>query len=786
VYHSLIWLAVVELLGLLALPLAFRLFSRLPDRGLTFSKVLAILLFTYGAWLLSLTHVVPNSRYTLVVLVLLLAGLSLLVLRRRWREFHNFLVREREVLLIGEVVFLVLFFAWVVIVSHTPEINHTEKPMDFAFLNAAVKSRFFPPADPWLAGYPVSYYHMGHLMMGMLTKLTGIPSSVSYNLAISLIPALAGGVAYGLVYNLVRLSGGRSGRASLYALAGPLLIVLIGNLEGAMEFVYLRGWGSQGFWQWASIKGLHPPPAAQGSVFPDQTWWWWRAARVVDTLDYSKGLADPASLDYTITEFPLFSFVLGDMHPHVLSLPFFLLGVGVVLNLFLSPVRVGFRWLRSHPWQSLAVVIVLGALGFVNLWDLPTLAALLSIALLVKAYTENRGNLVAALGATIRMVAVVLIAAVVFYLPFYLTFESQASGILPVEDVATQPFHYLLVWGFLAFLALSFLGRQVSRLPSRHGRYLGLMGFLAAFVLGPFLLWAAWEVFLGFYGGEFSSALLAAGNRFIRVLPLGVIAGASVYAAFLRVGEGKTRVPAFPLLFLAMGFYLIMGAELFYLHDLFGTRMNTVFKLYYQVWIFLALGGAYGVYYWLSRPIPRRLALKLANGTWGVVVLFLLVVSLYYSVGAVLDKTNGFKGPPTLDGLKFVERSNPSEYEAIKWLRDEAPWGRIVEAVGGSYSEFARVSASTGLPTIIGWEGHEHQWRGSTEPFRGRRDHVQTIYQSEDADAVLALLEQYDIRYVYLGPRERTAYGDKGLGVFRELLPSAFSSGSVVVYERSP
>jgi len=791
VYHALIWVVVVELLGLLALPLTFRLFSRLPDRGFALSKALAILLLTYGAWLLGLTHVVPNSRYTLIALMLLLLILGLFALRRRRREFLDLLSRERVAILAGEAVFLGLFVLWAVIVARTPEINHTEKPMDLAFLNAVVRSRFFPPEDPWLAGYSVSYYYMGHMMMAMLTKLTGVPSSVSYNLSISLIPALTGGIAYGLVYDLIRLSGARAGRAALYALSGPVLVGLIGNLEGVMEFVSLRGWGGEGFWRWASIKGLYPS-AASGGVFPDQSWWWWRASRVVDTLDYSKGLADPRSLDYTINEFPFFSFILGDMHPHMLSLPFFLLSVGLIMNIFLSPVRLGFRWLRGHLWQGLAAAVIIGSLGFINIIDLPVIAALLAVAVLARAYSQMR-RLFPALASTVLMLAPVLLAALVLYLPFYMTLNSQVSWplpILPVEEVATQPFHYILIWGLLAFIGLSYLVRQMLRFQWGHRRHLSLMVFLAVLTLGPFLVWALVELFLGVFGGELSSSLLAIGNKFIRMLPLAGIAGAAAYLAFRCSDDERSRPSAVPLLLIAAAFYLIMGVELFHLNDFFTgaySRMNTVFKLYYQAWIFLALAGAYGLYWWLSRAISKRVLARVADSVWVLAVALLLAWSLYYSVGAILDKTDGFKGPATLDGLAFLEKRGSGEYEAIGWLRDEAPWGRIVEAVGGDFdAEFARVSASTGLPTIIGWEGHELQWRGSSEPFSGRRDQVAEIYRSGDPATVLGILDEYDIRYVVVGPRERATYGGEGLKVFDGLLELAFSSGDVVVYERSP
>ena len=266
----------------------------------------------------------------------------------------------------------------------------------------------------------------------------------------------------------------------------------------------------------------------------------------------------------------------------------------------------------------------------------------------------------------------------------------------------------------------------------------------------------------------------------------------------MRLGPDGIGVVGFPLLLLAVAFYLLVGAELFYLVDLFGNRMNTVFKVYYQAWLLLAIVGAYGLYYWQSRrpdghlsaPMGsgwRRVSLWAVHCAWSGAVAALLVASLYYPVGAALDRTGILSRghtvqDNTLDGLAFLRGSEPGEYAAIVWLRSKAPWGRIAEAVGDDYSDHGRISASTGLPTILGWKGHELQWRGGSTAFAGRDEDVARIYQSQDVQVVRRLLEKYDVRYVYVGRRERARYGsDQKFGDFMRI---AFAQDDVVIYER--
>ena len=227
--------------------------------------------------------------------------------------------------------------------------------------------------------------------------------------------------------------------------------------------------------------------------------------------------------------------------------------------------------------------------------------------------------------------------------------------------------------------------------------------------------------------------------------------------------------------------------------------MNTVFKVYYQSWLLLAIVGAYGLYYWHShRPATistglryRRIGLWAGHYAWAGAVAMLLVASLYYSVGATLNRTgvlnqNHTLEDNTLDGLAFLQKSEPGEYAAIEWLRDQAPRGRIVEAVGDDYSDYGRVSASTGLPTVLGWKGHELQWRGTSAPYAGREEDVAQIYQSDDAEVVGRLLERYDVRYVYVGDRERASYGSDQLSKFDGFMRIVFDQDGVVVYERMP
>ena len=808
-HHALIWLLTIEVLGLVAFPLTFSLFRRLPDRGFALSKVLALLLASYVLWVVGLTHLLPNAQYTVVLIVALMALVSLLVLRLREREIWCFIRSEWPSLLAGQLVFLGLFFLWVSLVSFSPAINHTEKPMDFAFLNSILRSTHFPPEDPWLLGHSISYYYFGHFMMATLTKLTAIPSAVSYNLATALLPALLGAGAFSLVYNLIRLSGARMRNAILFGLAAPLFLLLLGNLEGVLELVHARGWGSEGFWQWVSIKGLEGGNGSSLGIFPSDYLWWWRGTRVIDSI------VEGASLDYTITEFPFFSYLLGDLHAHASALPFLVLNLALGLNLFVSAERLGLSWLRNNLWQVFGLALSLGALAFINIWDFPVFAALFFVTVLVKSYGDWSGQAQHAVLSALVLAVPVLAGAVLLYLPFYLDLGSQVSGIAAVGDISTRPLFFFLIWGLFLLLSGSFLMRQLLDVAAWKERAPGPLTVVLVVTLLPFLLWAGWELLALWTGwgglirrldGGVVGSELAVGARFGKLLPGLAIVGLASYIGLSKVRHGGDRATVYPLLVLALAMYLLVGAELFYVVDLFGNRMNTVFKLYYQAWLLLAIVSAYGLHYWLSRPMPSLWRLGTGHGkgfglprglssrslgrsvryAWMALVGVLILASVYYPVGAALDRTKG-SGGNTLDGLAYLKKGgNASEYEAIRWLWEVAPRGRLVEAAGDGYTEYGRISASTGLPTMLGWKGHERQWRGlgSSKLLDEREAQVESIYSSDDPEYLREILEAFDIRYVYVGARERAKYGGGHFDKFPSLVQPVFQAEGVVIYER--
>ena len=424
--NPLIWFLTLELTGILLFPLIFTIFARLPDRGYSICKIFFLLLMGYLTWISGLTHIIPNSFITIFALIVLLISLSIYIFLKKQATIISFLRSEWPVLLVMDCLFLATFVFWIIIASQHPAINHTEKPMDFAFLNAVISSTHFPPEDPWFSGHPISYYYFGHLIMATLAKVTFTPPAIAYNIAISLIPALLAIGSFGLIYNLIRLSNNTRKSSLIYSLIGPALLLFMSNLQVPLEIAHTRGWLEPGFWNWAQIKGLDGINNSSSGFFPTDTWWWWRATRVIDTLVAGQ------SIDYTITEFPLFSFILGDLHPHVLSLPFLVLFLSLMSNLYLSPFDFNKSWIKRNPVEYCVIALILGSIAFINLWDIPTYSLLFILLVFAKSLnppsTEridevphpNMGEVLTAMRKTIAFCFPILMASILLFLPFYL------------------------------------------------------------------------------------------------------------------------------------------------------------------------------------------------------------------------------------------------------------------------------------------------------------------------------------------------------------------------------
>src|SRR5512143_4139190 len=509
------WWFIIQLFGLAVWPLAFRWLRWLPDRGYMLSKPLGLLIVSYGLWLLANLGIVQNTAGGILAVLIGAAILSFSVYRRGQRSvlgeqpasITQFVKGNGRLIIAYELLFLIVFVGWTIFRAHNPDLSSTEKPMEFAFFNAIGRSATFPPHDPWLAGYSIAYYYFGYVMMSVLHQLSGVTAGLAFSLSNSFWFALSAATAFGVVANLILISSRGTKRAAVvFGSMGAMLLVLMGNYESSLELAHANNVGSTEMWQWLDILDINGPPVQNSASIPfylprGGSWWGfgWRASRVIH--DYPPTAISPqlasvinqppspnSTYQELIDEFPQFSFLLGDMHPHVLSLPFALLIIGLALNLYCGAAARQFKRLASVPgWPLYALII--GGMGFLNTWDFPVYAFVAIAALALGRWRAARFELI----DTLADLAILAFAGVLFYLPFYRGLTSQARGLLPNLINGTRPAQFFVMFGpfiviglllGLVLLIEAIRSKRVRLMPFAVRSVLGAIGLIALAVIG--------------------------------------------------------------------------------------------------------------------------------------------------------------------------------------------------------------------------------------------------------------------------------------------------------------
>lgn len=753
------WYGVLLLSTWAFAPMVRWLCTALDDRGASIVRPLALLAMPYPAWLLASLQLLQFGTIPVLATVAMvgLAGWSGLI---RARAVPRHWLRA---LVITEAASLLLFLAYLALRGFTPDILGTEKPMDVALLASSARTESLPPMDPWFAGQPINYYYLGYLLFGTIGRLAGVAPATAFNLALGTVFSVTVVAAGGLAWNVVRPKFGALSAAVSAAAAG-FFLAIAGNLY-AVQRLLQNANETIGAWWWDSAVGIG-----------------WRSSRIVcDGPRVGNRCLSPAI--ETINEFPYFSFLLGDLHPHVMTLPYTVVSMTLIWNVFRYKLADGAA--TQGWWLRIALTgAAIGALYPLNAWDLPIYLLLALVAVGAAAARNDRRSWEAVL--------LLIASAVIPWLPFV---RSYAPPSLPLES-APNWFAHVPVLPRVAALVDLYTGERTSL-----AEYLTMFGVPYAFgvaLLAVSLrrakeleLVASRTVLISLFGIALLGVVLSA--------PVLVLCGVpALLAIALLVRHHPPEPETFALAVLVAAWGLSMLVEIVYVRDLFDSRMNSLFKFYYQSWTLYALALA------VSLPVLWRAALPAR--AWRVVIVVAtavaVILGLSYPVVATYQWTGKFAQWQGLDGLAYGETLSPDDVAAINWLAANAAAGDVLlEAAGCSYAPqgrlpFDRVSAFTGIPTVIGWDGHERQWRA------GKREDLADIAQRQrDVATMFAnpqsrLFDEYGVDWLVVGEFES---GDlqadcphagpypavKQPGYPGPGWTEAFSSGTTRIYRRT-
>lgn len=835
------WWLLVTLAGMAVFPLAVRLLGGLPDKGYTLARTLGMLLVAFVYWLMASYGFINNSTSGmifawLVVLIIALLAYFNIGERVNWSDYWR---ENRRVIIVAELLFIALFALMFVYRAYQNDTFYTEKPMEMNFISGIMRSDAFPPNDPWMAGYSISYYYFGYVMTAMLTMLSGIHSGFGFSMMVALLFALSGVTAFGVAYNITRsrtirhhapriIERGKTA-SIITGILAVLFVLVMGNFQLSLVEMpyraqsapasYFEWWGMQGFTDMEAISyvqrdnaPLISTPLSNPQEWGSRGWWWWHTSRILTDYQFD----GTESVIHPINEVPAFSFILMDVHPHVLSLPFVLLAIGMAINIIL---------LQRDPnrYEIVLYGLMIGGLIFLNTWDGPMFLVLLVGADALRRLIYRDGRLssddwlaIVGFGGTITLIAIVA------YLPFLIGFRSQAGGFIPNLMTPTDLKHYFLMFGPHLLLLIGFLSQQIvhgnrdKRLNWRLGMLVagGIAGVLLLLMLVFIVVGIALpesrsfvSVFINNNGG-LDVVLPEIINRQLQTiaLPILLILGLITIVARLfprqmpstpEQNRLVTYAPAtgFALLLIAAALGVTLVPEFIYLRDVFGTRINTIFKFYYQAWVLFAIASAYAVYVILLHPESEQSPNVITRLIYGAILSFVLLACVpYLPLGmytrAIIEQNRHVlpvdqQPALTLDGRG--DNISADYLSAGQCLANLVEGDDVIvaEATKDTYnSQYGRLGAFYGLPTVINWENHQRQWRGDTYPeiANTRLPDINSLYADLRWDVAVPIIEQYEIDYIMYGPTERAQYGDGGENKFLENLTSICEFGQARVY----
>lgn len=692
------WWLMVLILGLGYYPLGAVLFSSLRDRGYIFSKVLGIGLAGFLTWVLVVCGAAKfTSGAVIAVTAVSMALCWILYIKKAEKK-----TLDLDLVLGEELIFLAFFLLWTYFAGFRPEAKGTEKFMDYGFMAAMTRSDTLPARDLWYSAGNMNYYYGGQYYAVFLTKLSFTRIQETYNLMRTLVAAFAFVLPFNLVFHMIReIPRKVKAVPGWIAALGGLLAGAAVSLAGNMHYV---------------LYGLF------GDVFKlsgYEDYWFPNSTRYIGH--------NPLTDDQCIHEFPSYSFVLGDLHAHVVNVMFVLLTVGI-LYAWMKSIRereeegqvFSVKKLLLEP-AVIACGVLTGIFHWTNYWDFVIYTTAALICIFFTAMYRYRGQAKAVAAATVLQTAEVFVLGTLAALPFTSSFETMVSGIA-LSKYHTVLYQFLILWG----------------LP---------------FALVLILLLAVLIKYLRAYRGP---------GRFREF--------------FRRVSLSDT----FALILGICGIGLVLIPELIYVRDIYENgyaRSNTMFKLTYQAFILFGMAMAYAIVrllLWKGRKLARTL------GAAGLALVLLTCGYFGYSVKCWFGNVLDVSGYRCLDATAYLENVYPEDAAAIRWLNENVEGNPVVlEANGDSYSDYCRVSAMTGLPTVLGWYVHEWLWRGDTADLNEKSAEIQTIYTSGDREAVEELLEKYEVEYIFVGSCEREKYGENlNEDLLRSLGEEVFPGGT--------
>lgn len=752
----------IYLLGFVSFILFFRHLDILNDRGLFVSKIIGLVFISSFVWLLTLFTPIPNLGYVwrISFLIFVIVAILKLLNKEFRREIINFIISKKTQILLFEFIFLSVFFFFVLLRMYDNNAVGTERPMDSMMLNSVFNSYYNPPNDLWMSGNKISYYYFGYWIFAGFYSIIFFDTNNLYNLSFGLIPALSSAAALSFISNFLYITKNNKLKfikPIFVSIITPFFLVFSSNFYG---FVLLLDYMK--IFPLSILNWLHGDKHVTIQNYeyfiPQDFWWWWKSSRIINSYKNNE------SLDFTINEFPFFSFLLGDFHPHMISIPFFI----TTLILFTS-YFVGSKYIYlSHKRPkisylfTLLLILFIGSTGFINMWNLSFFVLFTFILIYFYFYINKFQIKIIITSKFIREILLVWIIGILVFGNFYfITSDSNISyPFISFNYITTRPIHLIYVWiiPFSIIIPLlyfmfheNFYTKSKLSLFKTKSNLLFISLFIATSII-----WAIVNMVIS--EQSLAQLLLSLIFFYIFYLPLFFL----IYHLITKTIKNNDVLKLSYYLLLFTAFILLYLSELFYVKDIFGNRMNTIFKFHYQVWIVFSITSGISLKFLFEYNLRNITRIILS-----ISFLILATSNIYFVTASYLTKIKESSNlNPNLSSINHLE-NDTNKYELIKYLRLNSNHNDvIIETQGKSYTNDSQISSESRIPTILGWVGHQLQWRSNHSDIYNREEDIDTFYISNDSQEIINIINKYSITMIILGPNEIEKYNINSLNKF--------------------
>ncbi|MBO4449084.1 MAG: hypothetical protein J5777_00700 [Clostridiales bacterium] len=786
----LIWSMLLFLFGIGIFPLTAKIFNKFGSGGFIISQALGVILTSLLIWTFTYIGI---TRFNLPCVIggfaLLSAvcwGLKPLRETAVSKLTEPFFV-ERAV--IEELAFLVIFCLMCYFKGFLPYINGDngqEKYMDYGFIMSMLRNDRLPANDMWLAGKSINYYYFGQFMWALVIKCSFIKPSVAYNIAMCCSTALPFAMSFSFGTMLIETAAQHGFHDS------PLPKYLSGTLTGfavslwgnSHSFFYDPDSFGHGLLKLFEKMGFKVGDTKE-FFYPDSTRY----------IGHNPVITENGG-DYTIEEFPFYSYLIGDLHAHVISMMLVILIACLLLALINSAsypdsreMKV-FRSLKNIIPQAgnstsefkvtltlpfIMSSVLLGVAQMTNYWDFLIYFIFGSMAVLIvntrmsKVFTDIWGG-------------VYFIMNTAFILSFYLVSGSDPVVLLVLEGflmviaylfsvadpcaLTRTSFQMSFVFTAAHLVALPFnlkfemISNSLGKVKNTSDPYqLFILWGTHVIICLVFFVWIVVTKNYKLTGSKKSAA--GNGNKDVPTEDPNRSGWTNPIQKFFGT---RNIADVFVCGIIVVGILFLIAPEIFYVRDIYTEgylRSNTMFKFTFAAFIMLSEAMCYAatrLIWFITRKGHYSTPALIA----GFISIILMVIPAHYTLVALKQRSGAtdkefYQG---LDGTAFIEDYSSDEcyeqYEgnfvcylrAAEWFNANVKGAPVIcEGYGESYSDSCVISAYTGLPTVFGWQTHEWLWR-----FHGVVDKTKdTLVSDPDNDVWVNLIapRQREVDTIY-------------------------------------